>query len=405
MKQNQPPWKKQAALFLASQNISLFGSSVVGFSVIWHITLETSSGTWMMLATICSALPQILISLFGGVWADRHNRKVLIMLADGVIALVTLALAVAALLGYQQLELILVALAIRSAGAGVQTPAVNAVYPQLVPQESLTKVQGINQTLSSVLLLLSPAVGGMLLGSVGIVAAYFVDVATAALAIVVMARLRLEKIERKEEQTSVWQDLKGGVQYTMKNAQLRRLVLCGLFSFFLITPAGVLSPLMVERSFGSEVWRLTANELVWSVGSLAGGLFVSLKGKFKDKVLTIALCLVGFGVMFTLLGVAGNFVVFLVLMGIAGLFMPVLATAQTVHIQEITPSSVLGRVFSIVQIVSASAMPVAILLFGPLADRVSVESILFVSGILLALVGVVYGLSARSGKKPGSAAE
>jgi len=63
---------RKIALFLLSQNVSLFGSSVVGFAIIWYITLETSSGMWLMLSTICSMLPQVIISLWGGVWADRR---------------------------------------------------------------------------------------------------------------------------------------------------------------------------------------------------------------------------------------------------------------------------------------------------------------------------------------------
>ena len=70
--------KARIATFLISQNTSLFGSSVVGFAIIWHITLTTSSGFYMMLSTVCSLVPQVLISLFAGVWADRNNRKHLI---------------------------------------------------------------------------------------------------------------------------------------------------------------------------------------------------------------------------------------------------------------------------------------------------------------------------------------
>jgi len=83
-------------------------------------------------------------------------------------------------------------------------------------------------------------------------------------------------------------------------------------------------------------------------------------------------------------------------MGIAGLFMPIIATAQTVFIQEITQPTMLGRVFSIIQIISASSIPVAILIFGPLADVVSVEVILIISGGLLALVGILYQRSNKS---------
>jgi len=125
LKQNN----KKVALFLLSQNISLFGSSVVGFAIIWHITLETSSGLWLMLSTICAMFPQVIVSLWGGVWADRYNRKTLIMLTDGFIALSTFGLAVAFWLGFQRLELLLAVSVVRSIGAGIQTPAVHAIFP------------------------------------------------------------------------------------------------------------------------------------------------------------------------------------------------------------------------------------------------------------------------------------
>jgi len=153
----------------------------------------------------------------------------------------------------------------------------------------------------------------------------------------------------------------------------------------------VLSPLLIVRNYGDEVWRLTTNEIVWTVGSLIGGIFVSIKGKFKDKVRTIAFGIISFGILFTFLGISWNYILFLVNMGIAGFFMPIVFTTQTVYIQEITEPSVLGRVFSIVQLISAGAMPIAILFFGPLADFIKIEYILLVTGGLLVLVGIIYG--------------
>jgi len=394
-------WKKQATLFLVSQNISLFGSAVVAYAIIWHITLVTSSGVWMMLSTLCAMVPQVAVSLFGGVLADRYSRKALIMLSDGFTAAVTLGMAIALMSGYQQLELLLLISALRSVGSGIQSPSVGAIYPQLVPQQQLTKVQGINQTVSAVLNLLAPPVAGIILGSVGMAATFFVDVSTAILAILVMSRIRVEKIARKDAPLSIWQDMKAGLAYTLGHPMLRRIILCFAASFFLITPAAVLSPLMVQRTFGSDVWMLTANELSWTLGTLVGGVFVSVKGQFKDKVLTVAVCLVAFGVMFGLLGLAWDFVSYLIFMGIGGFFLPAISTAQTVHIQEITEPEVLGRVFSIVDIITASAMPVAILIFGPLADVVSVQLLLIVSGVLLALVGVLYGASGKPGAPAG----
>ena len=147
---------------------------------------------------------------------------------------------------------------------------------------------------------------------------------------------------------------------------------------------------MIERSFGGDVWRLTVNDMVWTVGSLLGGVFVSLHGEFKDKIRTIGTALIGFGLCFALLGVAKPFSLYLFFMGAAGFFSPVIATAQTVLIQENVTAAMMGRVFSIMQIISAGAMPVAMLLFGPLADVVAVETILLATGVLLAGLGVVF---------------
>lgn len=239
-----PLFNKKIALFLLSQNISLFGSSVVAFAIVWYITLETSSGYWLMLSTICSMLPQVVISLWGGVWADRYNRKHLIMLADGFIALSTLGLAIAFWAGFQRIELLLAVSVVRSIGAGIQAPAVNAIFPQLVPQAKLTKIQGINQTLNSLLMLLAPAVGGVVLGSMEIVWAFMLDVVTAALAILILSLIKVEKMRPTGTPVSIFTELKEGIGYTFRNPLLRGIIICYGFSFFLITPAAVLTPLL-----------------------------------------------------------------------------------------------------------------------------------------------------------------
>lgn len=82
---------------------------------------------------------------------------------------------------------------------------------------------------------------------------------------------------------------------------------------------------------------------------------------------------------------------YLLFMGSAGFFMPIIATAETVLIQENVEEAMLGRVFSIIQIISTGAMPFAMLFFGPLADLVEIEGILVVTGAFLAGLGVAFG--------------
>jgi DHA3 family macrolide efflux protein-like MFS transporter len=68
-------WKKKTITFLVSQGVTLFGSSLVQFAIVWYVTLKTSSGAWVSALTICSFVPQFLISFFSGVWADRYPRS------------------------------------------------------------------------------------------------------------------------------------------------------------------------------------------------------------------------------------------------------------------------------------------------------------------------------------------
>ena len=91
MKQHSP-WQRQILLFLVSQCITLFGSTLVQMAVIWYVTMQTASGAWVAAFSVCAYLPQFVISFWGGVWADRYDRKTLIIAADAAIALGTLAM-------------------------------------------------------------------------------------------------------------------------------------------------------------------------------------------------------------------------------------------------------------------------------------------------------------------------
>ncbi len=395
-KRNNALFTKSVVLFLISQNLSLFGSSVVGYAIIWYITLETSSGVFLMYATLAQMVPHLLISLSSGVWADRYNRKHLIMLSDSFIALATLGLVLFYARGSSSITALLAVSVVRSIGSGIQTPAVNAIIPQLVSEEHLVRIQGVNQSINSVLLLLSPAVGGMMLGLFDLTWTLLLDVVTAIFAVVTFSFIKVGARKRLEEGTSMIQDIKKGLSYTFHKPLLRNLLICYGFSFFLITPAAILTPLLVERSFGSDVWKLTANEMVWTAGTLLGGLIITLKGSFSNKVRAIALSLVAFGLSFALLGVAPTFLIYLIILGLGGIFVPVMNSAEIVMIQEITDEDKMGRVFSIVQLLSGSAIPLGILLFGPLADRVPVEWLLIISGILLAIVGLIYGSTQKT---------
>ncbi len=382
-------WLPTAILFLASQTISLFGSMIVSYSITWQLTLQTSSGKVMMISVLCACLPHMAVSLFGGVWVDRYNRKLLIVGADLFIAIATLILAGFLFNGYQSLWMIYFVLCIRSAGQGVQTPAVQAILPQIVPQKQLTRFNGINSTVNSMITLVSPAVGGLILSLLGFNWSLLVDVITATVAIAIMLTLKIRPYERIKTRLTLWQDLKQGFVYTKGHKVVSAELIFFAFYILLMSPAIFLTPLLVERTFGSAVWYLTANELAWSVGTLTGGVFVSLWGGWKNRFVTMAFGTAWFGLTFMMMGFATNFLFYLAMMLAAGLFMPLMSTASTVLIQEVVDQQYLGRVFSLWSIISNLAAPTSMLVYGPLADRIPIQWLLIGSGACLMLLGII----------------
>jgi DHA3 family macrolide efflux protein-like MFS transporter len=403
----QNNWKIKAFIFLSSQLMSQFGSAVVGFAVVWYITLETGSSSLMTISILSTFIPQIIIALFAGVWADRYNRKFLIIFSDLLTASATLVLVIYFLSGHESFTLIFIISAIRSVGAGIQMPAVGAILPQIVPMDKLTRVNGINSALGSGMMLISPAVAGIVLGTFGFGYTLLLDVITALLAVVILTFLRVRKQKVKisldsegNPQTGIFLELKEGLSYTRNHPFIRRLLIIYAVFFFMVTPAAFLTPIMIARSFGPEVWRLTANEIFWTGGALLGGALIAFRGSFKDKIKTLAISSMGFGITFMLLGFSTNFTFYLAVMFIAGIFMPYFGTAETVLLQENVEEHMLGRVYSIVQIIVSAVMPLGMLIFGPLGDSLRIETILIASGVgVLALTPYIWRTKIGKGEE------
>ena len=378
-------WRRKIAIFLTAQTISLFGSSLVQFAIIWHIALSTLSGAMMTIATLCGFLPQIAIALFGGVWIDRYNRKWLVILPDAAIALETLGVAIAFLAGYRELWLLFAVLVVRSAGTGIQTPAVNALIPQIVPAEKLIRINGVYSSITSLMMFLSPAASGAVLMFMTIEATFFIDVATAAVGIGLLFTFPVPAIREAAENRlqSNWRNIQQGLGYLRDHAFIRRLLLFLFVVTISISPAAFLTPLLVGRSFGDEVWRLSASEMVFSAGAAAGGMLIAAWGGFRNRLHTTILAGLLYGALMIGLGVAPVFWSYLLFNFLIGITMSCFSAPLTALLQEKVDPAMHGRVFSLVQISNCCGLPLGMVLFGPLADRIAVGRLLAGAGVLV----------------------
>ena len=391
MAEKQKTWKSQAILFLVSQCITLFGSILVQMTIVWYVTILTSSGAWVAAFTVCSYLPQFLISFFAGAWADRYSRKKLIIGADSLIALATFLMVLAfpqitdrtVLLGG-----LLVMSVIRSLGAGIQTPAVNAVIPQLVPEEQIMRFNGINSTMQSVVQFAAPAAAGALLTVSTLSSTLMIDIATAIVGIGLLSAVMIPRQALQNEGASVFTDMKIGIKYALSDKLIGKvLTVYGLF-IFLCVPAGFLSQLFVSRVYGETYWYLTAVELAGFIGMVAGGLLMSVWGGFKSRVTTMSAGLIAFGSLAIGMGLSKQFALYLVLMIIYGVAITMVQTATTTLIQEKAEISMQGRVFGLLGAMYSGFLPVGMALFGPMADKIALQWIMVGSGIALLALSV-----------------
>ena len=394
MDEKQTNWKSQAMLFLISQCITLFGSTLVQMAIVWYVTIQTSSGVWVAAFTVCSYLPQFLISFVAGVWADRHSRKKLIIGADSLIALVTfLMVLVIPHITDKTVVLggLLVMSVIRSFGAGIQTPAVNAVIPQLVPEDQIMRFNGINATMQSVVQFAAPAAAGVLLTINTLSSTLIIDTATAIVGIGLLSAVIIPKQAIQNKGTSVFIDMKIGIKYTLSDKLIGKvLTVYGLF-IFLCVPAGFLSQLFVSRVYGETYWYLTAAELAGFIGMVAGGILMSIWGGFKSRVTTMSVGLIAFGSLAIGMGLSKQFALYLTLMIIYGVAITMVQTATTTLIQEKAEMSMQGRVFGLLGAMYSGFLPVGMAIFGPMADEISLKWIMIGSGIALIALSIFVG--------------
>lgn len=343
----------------------------------------------MTYVSLATALPAILISLTAGVLADRYNRKMLIVLSAAVVTLLTLLVASIFAFMTQDLWLLLVIAVIRSFGNGLENPAANALLPQLVPAKHLTRVNGYNQILMAAMLVMSPLLAGYILSDLGIFWIFVVDALSAALAILFLSVVHVPTPSASHDRAAKRADgILAGLQYVRRTPILLAFMLFTGLAFILVAPSSQLSTLYVNRTFGSEVWHLTFNEWFWTIGAGLGGLYIARHKHFRDQLGLIAIGFAGSGLAFAEMGLPQSFGFYLLFMFVSGIFYPLIQAGQTIYLQENVPADKLGRVFSLWAILSTGIYPLAMLVYGPLADQVPIGRIFVVTGLLL--IGVAY---------------
>lgn len=202
--------EKTFGIIWSGQLASILSSSVVGYAIIFWMSIETGSAEVLALAAIAGMLPQSLLGPVVGVYVDRWDRKRTMILADSFIAFCTLILAVLFWFDVAQMWHIYILLACRSVGSAFHTPSMQASVPLLAPEAQLTRVAGVNQIINSLSNIIGPALGAVLISFTGIGNILLLDVAGAIIACTSLLFVRIPNPVRGTLKPNLWREFREG---------------------------------------------------------------------------------------------------------------------------------------------------------------------------------------------------
>ena len=390
----KPAWKVSFFTIWLGQAASLLGSQLVGFALVWYLTQTTGSAKVLATAAMMEWLPRVFIGPVAGAVADRWNRRLVMLAADGLIAIATGAMIYFGWSGQLEIWHIYLLMMVRSAGGAFHFPAMTASTALMVPEEHLSRIQGLNQLLQGVMNIAAPPPGALLVELLPLHSVLSLDIGTAALAIFTLLLVQIPQPKFDAESThgkpSIWGDLRAGFVYVWEWSGLRKVLGLAVLINAISVPAIILLPLLVTKEFGGKALEIAAVQSGFAIGFLVGGLLLAVWGGFKRKMVTATLGIFGSAIGMLMVGLAPNAAFWMAVGGIffAGL-MSVLTNGPTFALlQTVVEENMQGRVFSLVVSMANAMTPLGLVISGPLAEVNGIRIWFLLTSVVFILSGL-----------------
>jgi DHA3 family macrolide efflux protein-like MFS transporter len=387
-------WKISFFTIWGGQAFSLLGSALVGFALIWWMTLTTGSATVLATAAMFEFLPRVFIGPLAGTLVDRWNRRLVLLVADSITALATAVLIYLVWAGTVQIWHIYLLMLVRSTAGSFHMPAMLASTSLMVPEEQLTRFQGLNQGLQGVINIAAPLLGALLIEFLPLHIVLAVDLGTAALAILPLIFISIPqpKVDpsQAEVKTTVWKDMRLGFRYVWGWAGLRNIIFLAVVINMISVPAITLMPLLVKDEFSGGALQIASMQSALAVGFLVGGLLLSVWGGFRRKILTANLAMFGTAIGLLLVGVSPNVAFQLALGGIfiVGAMNVLMNGPAFALLQTVVEADIQGRVMSLVFSLTSAMTPISLLIAGPVAERIGVNPLFIFASLVFVGSGI-----------------
>lgn len=387
--------------FTISKLISSFGAQVYAFAISFYILQLTGSATSFATNLLCNILPRTIISPFAGAIADKYSRKFIVIVSQIATTITIVGLLIFSLTSGLSLVAIYVTTCVLAISSSFSMVAFSSSITGLIDKARIQKAMSLNQMSISFAAIGSPAIGGLLYGSVSIPVFLLMYIAASCLAIILEMTMNFtlfstKKQERGEEdKETMWQSMKAGMRYVkMKTIILTMMGMSVLINFlFGAFEVGYSYILIDQLKMSSQHFGFTQGS--FSIGMLLLSIYFSMRKEVLFPFLVAKRGILGMGTFIG--GIALPLIIsmpyyvtfgyYLVLMFGFGSVLVVVNTPIQVMLQKMIDDDYKGRVFSIIETMAMALMPLGMVIYGILYDVFPAQWILLLSAGLL--IGVV----------------
>ena len=390
----------QYLFFWGGQLFSIMGSSIVSFSITWWVTVTTGSAILLSILSFMYILPMALLSPIAGVIADRHNRKIIIAIADSLQAMITLCVIILFWLDMAYPVIVVVIMGLRGVFQAFHVPTANAILPSMVPKDKLSRMNGLNYLFTSLVNIIGPIFGAGLYAIWRIELILWIDIITFIIAIIPLILIKIPvftKPKQEKENKSFIHEFKLGLKTINMIPGLVALLLWSMVLNFLLVPTSILLPYYIRFEHGGNEFDYALINVFFSVGMIGGSLLTSVRKTWKHKLSSY------FGSLVLLMSFVsvyafvpkGMFFPMWIANIVVGFTLPIGNTIYMTVIQLTVPKEKMGRVNSIDQSLSSIMAPIAAISAGPLADLFGIR-LLF---LIFSLIGSLGSIAVWKGTR------
>lgn len=373
-------FSRDFSMVVIGQIISLFGNAILRFALPLYLLRETGSSALFGTVTACSFVPMVIFSLFGGVIADRKNKRNIMVALDFFTAFIII-------LFYMLFDkvtlvpLMIVTLMLLYGISGAYQPSVQASIPLLTYSENLVRGNAVINMVSTLSNLLGPAIGGVLFQALGIAPILIISFVCFAAAAVMEIFIHIphQKIQRKDGMIkTVLYDLKESYKFikTEKTVYISVVIVLALFNLVLSAAMIVGLPVMVGQILEMSDSCVGIAQSALGLGGLVGGFLSNIviqKLKLRDNNILLIICSIcaffmGLAIVDSVPRIIGFWIITsmsFVTMCVSTIFTITLFAA----IQRQTPSHLLGKIMAMIIAVSNCSQPIGQTLYGIAFDR------------------------------------